>query len=94
MPPRVSSTRDHAASTALVDRFIEHYDAWLDAAAGARDAYYVWRAAADANAAGAFAAYNEALDREEHDAGLLRASAERVSRALGASLKSLLPELS
>jgi hypothetical protein len=91
MPRRASTDkRDRAEATAVLDEFVERYDGWRDAAAGVRDAYYTWRASHERDAAMAFAAYNVALDHEEHAAGLLRVSAETVSGAFATTSESLL----
>ena len=91
MSRRLSSDkRDRAEATALLDEFVERYNGWRDAAAGVRDAYYTWRATHGPDAAMAFAAYNVALDGEEHAAGLLRLSTETVSGAFATTSESLL----
>ena len=91
MSRRLSSDeRDREEATALLDEFVERYDGWRDAAADVRDAYYTWRASDEPDAAMAFAAYNVALDHEEHAAGLLRLSTDTVSGAFGDPSESLL----
>jgi hypothetical protein len=85
-----NNKRDQAAATALVDEFVKRYDGWRDAAAGVRDAYHIWRAADEPNAATAFGAYSVALDREEHAAGLLKLASETVSGAFAATPERLL----
>jgi hypothetical protein len=65
----------------LEDEFVERYVRWSNAAKCVQDAYEDWRASLGPDRAIAFAAYQAALDREQHAAAVLRDSAERISGA-------------
>jgi hypothetical protein len=65
----------------LMDDFLASYLSWREEADKASGAYACWRAAPERDASRAFAAYRWALDHEEHAAGLLHESAERLATA-------------
>jgi hypothetical protein len=73
----LGSAQRREVSPRLVDDFLESYVSWREEAAAVRGAYADWRAAPEQDEL--FVAYGEALDREEHAAGLLRESAERIA---------------
>jgi hypothetical protein len=71
----------------LVDEVLDAYDEWFDECIQVRDSYARWSEASRADAAGAFAAYESELDREERAADRLR---ELVGRLEG-NAAGLLP---
>jgi len=64
-----------------IDEFVECYVCWREECATARTAYEHWVSVEPADRALAFAAYSEALDREEHAARDYGECAERIARS-------------
>ena len=68
-----------AALNDLVDATIDRYLSWREESAAAALAYRRWTVGAHADREALYAAYVEALDREEHAATEYRAFIDRVS---------------
>jgi hypothetical protein len=82
VPPQSEATEPaprQLESPLAVDDFLETFLSWSEEAADVRRAYTNWCEAPERDAPWAFTAYRAALDREEHAAGLLRKSAERLA---------------
>jgi hypothetical protein len=65
-------------SPLLADEFVDGYLCWREESAAVEGAYQQWRGMKGRDRPIAFAAYQAALDREEHAAQVFRDCAERV----------------
>lgn len=83
VPSHPLTTRpDASVPQWLIDAYLESYINWREECAGVQKAYTCWIAATRPDRELAFAAYGEALDREEHGAKLLSADVARIRRLL------------
>jgi hypothetical protein len=62
----------------VADEFVDGYICWREESAAVESAYEQWRGMKRRDRPIAFAAYQAALDREEHAAQVFRDCAERV----------------
>jgi hypothetical protein len=65
-------------SPLLADEFVDGYLCWREESAAVENAYEQWRGSTRRDRSVAFAAYQAAVDREEHAARVFRNCAERV----------------
>jgi hypothetical protein len=64
----------------LIDDYVESYIEWREECESARRAYELWRQSVPSDRSLAFAAYGEALDREERAAQALAQRTDDVCR--------------
>jgi hypothetical protein len=72
----------------LIDDYIESYIEWREESESARRAYQLWRQSGPPDCSLAFAAYGEALDREERAAQALAQRTDDVCRRLACKATS------
>ena len=73
---RQTLERDRRLGDAVIDLYVE----WREECSAVRLAYERWREASKDDRAGAFAAYNAALDREERAGDIYAALIRKMTR--------------
>jgi hypothetical protein len=77
---RTVTNSDTATGESAIDELLERYVSWSEECCTVRLAYQRWDDSARGERALAYAAYLEALDREQHAAGAYAKQVERVRR--------------
>jgi hypothetical protein len=83
---RLNSTKHYAERRRDINDALDAYIDWRGECEAAQDAYRAWRGAPSVDAALAFDAYQDALDREDQAANAYAGLITRVARLACASL--------